>query len=585
VSFAQPWGLLALLAVVPVAAAWAYSARRQRTADATYGGAPALRRGRSAERTRLRAALLLAAIALAAIAIARPRWGAAETAVERVGIDIVIALDISRSMQVTDAQPSRAGAAAAGLQSMLDHLGGDRVGLVTFGGSVFARSPLTLDVDAIADLVTRAQREGALVRPGSDVGGAISGALNLLDVADRSRTQVIVLVSDGEDLAQNAQGAIEAAKRDGVRVYAVVAGTEQGGPVPAGEDGRPAPGVVSRADRSVLEEIARETGGTTRDVATLAGLAVEFSQLRQSQLDEDSQGAQVERFQWLLGAAVILLLTQLLLGETGALRIPRFRSAGAGAAAVFSLLLLACSGTATYRSVRDGNAAFERGAYQEAVRAYEEAQDLTPDDPILDYNTGNALHRLARLDEAETAFREAIGKTKDGALFTRATYGIGNSAYHREALVEARDAWVAVLQRDPGDGDARHNLEVVLRALGTETPVTTQETATPGTNGQPQPSATPGTDLGTPQPNATPPPGASPGPGTPQPNGTPNGTPGTSSGLSEAEVRAELERLLSELPDELTTEQALEILDAARRASELGTLQRGGGPAPDPNDR
>jgi Ca-activated chloride channel family protein len=504
--------------------------------------------------------------------------------VERTGIDIVIALDISRSMQAADVAPSRAAAAASGLQSMLDHLGGDRVGLVTFGGSAFARSPLTLDVDAIADLVTRAQREGALVRPGSDIGGAISESLRLLDVPDRSRTQVIVLVSDGEDLAQNAPGAIEAAKREQVPIYTVAAGTEQGGLVPPGENARPdAPGVVSRADRAALARIADETGGSTRDIPTLAGLAVDFSRLRQSQLDADSQGVPIERFQWVVGAALSLLLVQTVLAEAGNLRVPRRPRASVAVTSLLCIALIAgCGGTAAYQQVREGNEAFEREDFTQALSAYQEARRLTPEDPILDYNMGNAFHRLERYGEASTAFTDALKKTKDGALFTRATYGIGNAAFSQGTLEAAREAYVGVLQRDPTDADARHNLEVVLRALG-------QQAAAPPTPaaGGEQPTASPtpaASGPGTPQPTASPSPAGSPGPGG-QPGVTPGSGPGSGAVLSEAEARAELERLLRELPEGLTAEEALRILDAARRASELGTLQRGGGATPDPNDR
>ena len=103
---------------------------------------------------------------------------------------------------------------------MLRHLGGDRVGLVTFAGSAFVRSPLTLDLDAVAELVARAQQEGALVRPGTDIGGAIRAAAQLLDAPDRARTQVMVLISDGEDLGAGVAEAAAQAQARGVRIYA-----------------------------------------------------------------------------------------------------------------------------------------------------------------------------------------------------------------------------------------------------------------------------------------------------------------------------------------------------------------------------
>ena len=304
-----PWALLGLLAAPLLLGAWWIETRARRHADLAYGGDAALRVGRSHGRRRMQRALVLATLLLAVIGAARPQWGDTPSPIQRQGIDVVIALDISRSMQATDVQPSRAGLAARGLGEMLRHLGGDRVGLVSFAGTAFARSPLTLDTDAVADLVNRAQREGALVGPGTDVGAAITTALRLLDVPDRAATRAIVLISDGEDLGSTLGEAIAAAQRARVRVYTVAAGTEAGALVPAGEGARgPAAEVLSRADRASLARIASETGGSTRDAASLAGLAVDLARLQQSSLDEGQQVVPIERAQWPLLAAAALLL-------------------------------------------------------------------------------------------------------------------------------------------------------------------------------------------------------------------------------------------------------------------------------------
>ena len=160
-SLGNPAALLLLIAIVPLVAAGRHAARRRRSADAAYGGSAARRHGASGTRQTAQLALLVGAVILSTVAVAQPRWGSEERAVPRVGIDVVIALDISRSMTATDVEPSRAGAAADGLRRMLTHLRGDRVGLVVFAGSAYARAPLTLDLDAVRQLVTRSQAEAA----------------------------------------------------------------------------------------------------------------------------------------------------------------------------------------------------------------------------------------------------------------------------------------------------------------------------------------------------------------------------------------------------------------------------------------
>jgi Ca-activated chloride channel family protein len=602
-NLGAPWALLGLLAALPLLGAWWFEARAARRADATYGGDETLRLGRARGWTRARRALVLLAVALAAVGAARPQWGATPSPVERQGIDVVIALDISRSMQATDVQPSRAGLAARGLSEMLRHLGGDRVGLVSFAGTAFARSPLTLDTDAVADLVSRAQREGALVGPGTDVGAAITTALRLLDVPDRAATRAIVLISDGEDLGATLNDAITAAQRAQVRVYTVAAGTEAGALVPAGEGARgPAAEVVSRADRASLARIADATGGSTRDAASLAGLAVDLARLQQSALDAGQHVVPIERLHWPLLGAVALLLVATLIPE-GARTAPHgtsrresarratrtARAAGVASTALLAAFILGCGGTPTWRKVDEGNAEFARGRFAQALGAYAQAKQSGGGDPAIDYNIGNTLHRLDRLDDAIAASKAAATATKDGVLFARATYAAASSAFRRGNLPDARDGFVAVLQRDPTDEDARHNLEVVLRALARTAPPqqSGQQGQQPGQPGA-QPSGTPGASGqggGQPQPNATP--SGPPQGGAPQPGAS--GQPGTgrpAPGTAEAERAADeaLRRAVAGLPENVSPEQALGILDAARAASEAGTLRRPNA-TPNPNDR
>lgn len=593
-TFGAPLALLALLALLPLAAAWWYARYRGARSDAAYGGPATLRRGASGQRTAIRGLLLAAAIALVAVAIARPQWGGTEGALTRRGIDVVIALDVSRSMTATDVQPSRAGAAATGLEDMLSHLRGDRVGLVTFGGSAFARSPLTLDLDAVSFLVARAQLEGTLVEPGTDLGKAITTALTLLDVPDRASSQAIVLLSDGENLGQNLDAAVAAARERHVRIYTVAVGTEAGAAVPARSGtgtARPAApgneGALTRADRATLAGIADETGGGTREVQSIAGLAVEFARLQQSAFEEDSETIRVERFQWFLGAALVLLLVQWLIPEG---RRPTDRPAASATMArvgaitgalLVALLLAGCGGTAAHQKVSEGNEAYEAGRYEEALAAYRTAKELSPDDPIIDYNIGNTLNRLQQYKEATTASRDAArlaDRIAENRTAARALYSGGNHAYALNALEDARDAYIEVLLRDPADADAKHNLEIVLNLL---TPPGQQPssppggaTATPGAQNGTGPSATATAGPGQPatatpgagQPGATPSPNATPGaPGQPGQPGQPSDPGQGAESLSDL-----LDRLLA---DGVSLDEALAFLDRLREQSEAANLE------------
>ena len=576
IDLATPLALLALLALPALAWTVRRAGERRRDGDAAYGGSEALRRGRSQARRRAQTALLLAVLALVAVAAARPRWGTQDVPVSRSGIDIAIVLDISRSMTADDVEPSRAAVAANGLARMLESLRGDRVGLLTFGGSAFSRSPLTLDLGAVAQLVEQAQGEARLVRPGTDFGAALHQAITLLDVEDPAAAQVVVMVSDGEELGTRLDAAIRRAQAAGIRIYTVAAGTEAGAPIASDDRGGTE---LSRLDRVTLSRIAEETGGELRDIDGVAGLAVEFSRLRQSQFAEAEQPAPVERFQWFVGAALSLLFAQSLIGEAARPRPLRAGRITLGATALIAVLVVACGGSAAYRHVRDGNEAYAGGSYEQALTQYRLAAELQPEDASIAYNTSNALHELRRYEEASVASEQALLLATDVEVLQQATYALGGHAFRRGALAEARDAYISVLRRDPADEDARHNLEVVLLALGPpRPPISGVEPAESDNGGSDGGAAnrvpagdgdTPTDGDGTAQngdgqqpPNAP----SDPGDG---PSQAGSGSDGATT-LEGAQIS--LEDALTGLGREVTFDEALRILELLRRVNSLESL-------------
>ena len=368
---------------------------------------------------------------------------------------------------------------------------------------------------------------------------------------------------------------------------------------------------LSRTDRATLARIADETGGETREVQGIAGLAVEFARQAQTDFDEESETIPTERFQWFIGAALVLLVAQWFVAEGRRPARPlRVRSRQTlGAAGILGTLMLAallagCGGTAGYQQVQEGNAAYEDGRFEDALTAYQAAKVLLPDDPIVDYNIGNTLNRLDRFNEATEASRTAARNADldgDARTYTHAMYATGNHAFQSNALETAREAYIEVLLRDPSDVDAKHNLELVLRLLdpsqseqppagATPPPGSTAPPGgtAPGGEGSPQPgSPTPGSGQpgGSPTPGsgdpgstATPQPGGTPAAGsTPQAGGTP-ADPGAGQGGDDL-----AERLDELLADGVTLEDALALLDQLREASEAAGLEPrpGGGGAGD----
>lgn len=324
-AWADPF-LLHLIGLFPallLAALLLWWRRRREVAEAL--GDPALvRRLAGTDLRRFpgrRAALLLLAGALLGVAAAGPRWGNPDGGGGRGGGDVVLVLDASNSMLVEDVAPSRLARERVVARALLDRLGGSRVGLIAFGGSGHALSPLTSDASAI-HLYLDALSPEIVNQGGSSLDSALRQALAMLGGPGEGPTGgSIVLVSDGEALEppQLVAASIDAARRRGVPVHTVGIGTAAGGPVPDvdpddGErrgfkrelDGSTA---VSRLDAATLHTIARQTGGTYRLMPDARGIAELARAAAQGGRAARARGASLpdNRYQWFLGLALVLI--------------------------------------------------------------------------------------------------------------------------------------------------------------------------------------------------------------------------------------------------------------------------------------
>lgn len=205
-----------------------------------------------------------------AIALAQPQCGEKAEVVKRRGIDVVVALDASKSMLARDVAPSRLDRARLELSTLLDELKGDRVAIVAFAGDAFIQCPLTSDYGA-ARIFLRAIDPNQMPQGGTNIGSALLLARQLLDNADRgSKDKVVVLLSDGEDLTGAIDEGIAALKEVNAKVLAVGIGSDQGEPIPVLSDSGELVGykkdengvtVITRLDRAGLTRIAADTGG------------------------------------------------------------------------------------------------------------------------------------------------------------------------------------------------------------------------------------------------------------------------------------------------------------------------------------
>ncbi len=276
-------------------------------------------------RFRLKAVLMMLAIALLVAALARPRWGYHWEDVKRVGIDIIVGVDVSRSMLAEDISPNRLERARRKLQDFTGMLDGDRIGLVAFAGNSFLQCPLTLDYGAFSMFLEYLSPDMIPV-PGTDMAAAIRTAIQAFNRQERT-SKALILITDGERHGGDVMSAVQEARREGVRIFVIGIGTPDGTPLPAvnGKGGfmqdRSGSLVLSRLDEKTLQKIALETDGAyvrsvtgDLDLETIYHGAIK-KDIEQKELSANRMKRWEERFQWFAALGLLCLLVEFFLRE------------------------------------------------------------------------------------------------------------------------------------------------------------------------------------------------------------------------------------------------------------------------------
>jgi Ca-activated chloride channel family protein len=322
-SFAWPYLLVLLL--LPVALLGWELTHRRRLASRTR---PKILRAEAGPRSLKLASLeaaptttnskprywLCAGLALAVFAIARPQWGRLEEPVFDQSREILLAIDLSRSMLTPDVKPSRLDRAKLLIQSLLEKLAGERVGLVVFSGTAFLQSPLSADYEILREFLPALNPE-FLPEGGSNYGALIEAALQAFG-SSSSADRFLVILSDGEATDDEWKSRAEELTRKGIRVIGLGVGTTAGGMIPdaAGQFVKDERGavVMSKLESATLQQLARDTNGVYRDASAWVDVAALVSETietgRKGQFVEKNTIRLVERFQWPLALGLWCLI-------------------------------------------------------------------------------------------------------------------------------------------------------------------------------------------------------------------------------------------------------------------------------------
>ena len=446
----------------------------------------------------IRFGLLLLGLALAIVSLAQPRWGYTFEDVKRKGLDLLVAVDTSRSMLSNDVQPSRLDRVKLAIQDLIDELQGDRVGLIAFAGRAFLQAPLTIDYDAVIeavnDLDTKTIPEG-----GTNISSAITLATQSFGKSAMGN-RALIIFTDGEELSGDAVKTAKAAADAGVRIFTIGVGTPQGSLIPVtGDNGetsfvKDSAGQVvkSKLDDKRLREVAEATGGfyvhlengprTMQQVET-EGLA----KMQAAEMDVRLSRRPIERYEWPLGAALIALALSILIPERKRVRqragVPALardaRHSVAGgpvkAAAAVAVLILWCS--SVFATVPGINA-YQQGKFEDAYKEFQDTLKSHPQshaEDELQFDSGTAAYKLKDYNKAMESFSQAL-LTPDTSLQTKGHYNLGNTLYQRGEMeksddkklsdwTNALDHYEQTLKLDPQNKEAKDNYEYVKRKI------------------------------------------------------------------------------------------------------------------------
>ncbi|MBI2377059.1 MAG: VWA domain-containing protein [Deltaproteobacteria bacterium] len=475
--FAEPWALVFVL-IAPLSFVLFLALERRKTkqlersmdldlfADLSSLGED---RGRT---VRLAQALLFSAgLGLVAISLARPQFGLRTEVRKGRGMDVVIAIDLSKSMLAQDVAPSRLDRARIEIADLVERLRGDRVGLVGFTSVAVPLCPLTTDHSALL-LQLRSASPGDFPRGGTAVGDAIVAAKELLGSSPYKESgKSIVVITDGEEHEGDAEGAAKQAFEAGIEVHVVGVGSKTGEPIPLFTDKGRSAGymkdangqtVISRLDEELLRRVASAGNGIAALPSEQGGLDVSLvanhlSKLKRAELENRTIRVYEERFRWALAPALLLLVLATAIRPSKR-RLARFTI---GLAALcFTPSVSAGPLDREQADVAAGNAALAEGKAADAITAYEKARAALGDEPRLAFNKGLAEAARGELDQAVAEY-QAAQKSTDPKVRAQAAFALGNAQRALKKYSEAMTAYREALLDDPSHTGAKRNLELV----------------------------------------------------------------------------------------------------------------------------
>jgi len=389
---------------------------------------------------------------------------------ERKGIDVIVALDVSKSMLAKDIQPDRLTRAKQLIMRLTDKMRNDRIALIVFAGRSYLQVPLTVDYAAVKMMLQNVSPD-MVPTQGTVIGDAIDMATQTFTQNER-KYKSLIIITDGEDHDDQAIEKARQAADQGIVIHTVGIGSPQGTTlydpetksVKLDENGNP---VVSKLNEEELRSLASAGHGTynllqnTDEVSDK--LINSLEGMEQKSLGTVEYSDFTSYFQYFLLVGFLLLMIEWLL--PGKKKIRKIPVAKQAAALIICILLGYTVNGQTNLLINQGNKLYDEQKYKEAADDYAKALAKDPNNTSGMFNLGNSLYQQKKFDESRKVMTQTAGLSKDKTGKAAANYNIGNTYMSQQKWEDAVSAYKQTLRNNPQDVDAKYNLSYAEEML------------------------------------------------------------------------------------------------------------------------
>ncbi len=477
-----------LLVLIPILALVRFISYRNQRKRLRKFGDPSLLKELMPDVSRFRPSVkfwvLLGALALLIVMLARPQLGTKISHEKRVGIETIIALDISNSMLAEDIIPSRLDRSKMMIENLVDHFTNDKIGLIVFAGDAFVQLPITSDYVS-AKMFLSSIDPSMMATQGTDIARAIEMATHSF-TQEEGIGKAIIVITDGEDHEGGALEAAEAAKDEGMRVYVLGVGSTNGAPIPISGTGnymtdRSGNTVMSALNEDMCKQVAQAGGGAYIHVennsAAQQQLDSELDKLAKKETSTTVYSEFDEQFQAVGILVLLLLIIEICILDR---RNPLLKNLSLFKRKVESgkwnenththLILLMVISLSTFlfplstiaqtdrQYIRQGNKLFRSGDYPNAEVSYRKAIEKNPKNPQAVFNLGNALMAQKKDSAAVVQFENASKLETNPLRKAKAFHNMGVVCQSHKMYGEAIEAYKNALRLNPADDETRYNL-------------------------------------------------------------------------------------------------------------------------------